>query len=260
MHYGIKGADPFRLIINTYTIMKLTGIVGTGTGKLGSSVFATIAGKQIVRQYQPNVSNPSTPGQVAQRAKMKLMSQVAASMSPVIAMKRIGLQSGRNIFIKKNFNLSSFNDETAEINLEGIQLTDGTGNALLFDKVWSGSGTNASVSIYPANIPADATAIVFACFKRSDDGSLTLVDSKVKQRDDEDVHWSEAVFTPGTTSVIMYVYYISATDARAKAKFASYNVKTALDMATLITTRTIDESDIRVSGTAGFITTQSQEP
>lgn len=260
MHYGIKGADPFRLIINTYTIMKLSGIVGTGTGKLGSSVFATIAGKQIVRQYQPNVSNPSTPGQVAQRAKMKLMSQVAASMSPVIAMKRIGLQSGRNIFIKKNFNLSSFNDETAEINLEGIQLTDGVGNALVFDTSWQGTGTNASVTVYPANIPADATAIVFACFKRSPDGSLTLVDSKVKQRDEEDVHWSEAVFTPGTDKVVIYVYYVSATDARAKAKFASYNVQDALELATLITTRTIDENDIRVSGTIGFISTQSTEP
>lgn len=240
--------------------MKLSGIVGTGTGKLGSSVFATVAGKQIVRQYQPNVSNPSTAGQVAQRAKMKLMSQVAASMSPVIAMRRNGLQSGRNVFIKKNFTQVSYQSDTAQVNLEGIQLTDGTGNALVFDVAWSGSGTNASVTVYPANIPADATAIAFACFKRSSDGSLTLVGSTVKERDDDDNHWSEALFTPGTDKVVIYVYYISALDARAKAKFASYNVQTALDLATLLATRTLDENDMRVSGTVGFISTQSTNP
>lgn len=240
--------------------MKLSGIVGTGTGKLGSSVFATIAGKQIVRQYQPNVANPSTPGQVAQRAKLKIMSQVAASMASVIAMRRVGLQSSRNLFIKKNFGLTSYQNNQAEINLEGIQLTDGTGNALLFDVTWQGTGTNASVTVYPANIPADATAIIFACFKRSDDGSLTLVDSKVKERNEDDVHWSEAVFTPGTGKVVIYVYYVSAIDARAKAKFASYNVQDALTMATLLTTRRIDETDVRVSGTSGFIATQSTEP
>ena len=54
--------------------MKLNGIVGKGTGKLGASVFAISGGEQIVRQYNPVVSNPNTDAQVAQRAKLKLMS------------------------------------------------------------------------------------------------------------------------------------------------------------------------------------------
>ena len=51
--------------------MKLVGILGSGSGKLGSSVFSTVAGETVVRQYQPTVANPNTEAQVNQRARMK---------------------------------------------------------------------------------------------------------------------------------------------------------------------------------------------
>lgn len=57
--------------------MKLNGLIGTGSGKLGSSVFAVRAGQQIVRQYQPIVLNPKTEGQVLQRARFKAAVQSA---------------------------------------------------------------------------------------------------------------------------------------------------------------------------------------
>ena len=103
--------------------MKLNGIAGSGTGKMGNMVFATRNGEQIVRQYQPNVSNPSTPAQVAQRAKMKLMSQLATVVAPVIAMPSQGLRSKRNEFTKENFGLTSFADDAAQIELNKVQLT-----------------------------------------------------------------------------------------------------------------------------------------
>ena len=83
--------------------MKLNGFVGKGTGKLGSSVFAVSGGEQIVRQYNPNVSNPNTDAQVAQRAKFKLMSQLAAVLAPGLAFKKDSLVSPRNKFIKKRY-------------------------------------------------------------------------------------------------------------------------------------------------------------
>ena len=82
--------------------MKLNGLLGTGSGKLGTSVFTTVKGTQIVRQYQPTVNNPSTNLQVSQRSRFKLVSQIAASMADVIAIPRNGIISSRNLFVKKN--------------------------------------------------------------------------------------------------------------------------------------------------------------
>ena len=107
-------------------IMKLSGITGKGTGKLGSSVFAVNSGEQIVRQYQPVVANPSTEGQVEQRSKLKLMSQLAAAYAPVLAFRKDGMKSARNLFISKNIANVSFEGETATINLPAMQLTAGS--------------------------------------------------------------------------------------------------------------------------------------
>ena len=81
--------------------MKLSGIAGTGSGKLGSQVYASVAGEQIVRNYQPKVSNPNTTKQVNQRSRFKLMSQLSAAMASVIVIPKEGMRSSRNLFSKK---------------------------------------------------------------------------------------------------------------------------------------------------------------
>ena len=76
--------------------MKLYGLFGKGSGKLGSSVFAISSGEQIVREYNPVVENPNTPAQVEQRAKFKLLSQLASDLASALAFKKEGLVSTRN--------------------------------------------------------------------------------------------------------------------------------------------------------------------
>lgn len=105
--------------------MKLNGIFGKGSGKVGSSVFAVSGGEQIVREYNPRVSNPQTEGQVAQRAKFKLMSQIAADLASVIAIPKEGLRSSRNSFVSKNIAFTSFNENTARVDALALQLTSG---------------------------------------------------------------------------------------------------------------------------------------
>ena len=105
--------------------MKLSGIFGKGSGKVGSSVFAVSGGEQIVREYNPKVSNPSTDAQVEQRAKLKLLSQIAAALATVIAFAKKGLVSARNLFISANYPLTSFEDNKAKILVEAIDLTGG---------------------------------------------------------------------------------------------------------------------------------------
>lgn len=41
---------------------------GNATGKVGNTVLSVLNGQQITRAYQPNVTNPKTPSQMAQRA------------------------------------------------------------------------------------------------------------------------------------------------------------------------------------------------
>ena len=60
--------------------MKVRGYL-KGKGKLGNIVCSTVAGETIARDYNPEVANPNTEGQVDQRARFKLMSQLSSIMA-----------------------------------------------------------------------------------------------------------------------------------------------------------------------------------
>lgn len=50
------------------------GVFGNAySGKVGNMVFSTLKGEQIVRAYQPNVENPRTPLQSAQRERFSMV-------------------------------------------------------------------------------------------------------------------------------------------------------------------------------------------
>lgn len=83
--------------------MKLTSIIGKGTGKLGGSVFAVSEGRQIVREYQPKVGNPRTEKQQEQRAKFSGLVLLAREFAP--SLMYLGRKAGvseRNEFVSRN--------------------------------------------------------------------------------------------------------------------------------------------------------------
>lgn len=135
------------------------------TGKLADVVMAVRNGEQVARKYQPIVFNPSTPAQVAQRAKMKLMSQLSAVMGDVIAIPRSGNVSSRNLFTKKNFALTRYSsaENQAEIELADVQLTAGV---LPMPQVYSMVvGDNAITVQMPVGmVPADINKVVYLAF------------------------------------------------------------------------------------------------
>lgn len=112
---------------------RLQGISGGLSGKTGSYTFRQSRGQTIVSQYQPMVKNPNSEGQQSQRAKFKLMSQLAAIMAPAFGTMNIGSRAGkmqptqRNAFMKVNMPLVEIddaNDEVvAKIPMEQIKLT-----------------------------------------------------------------------------------------------------------------------------------------
>lgn len=250
--YKPHGAVP-RICLNSSLYMKLYGISGKGTGKLGNSVFAIAKGEQIVRQYNPQVTNPSTEAQVNQRARLKLASSLTAAMRPVIAIPSEGLKSSGNLFIKKNFGLISALSGTAEIALENVQLTNGT-IAIPDIVVAGGQGQAVTVELESA-APVGIKRVVYAMFARMVDGSLSLIDSTIVETAGEGrIFAGELAAT--TSSIIVFAYGMQDNSESATAKYANLQVNDAVRIASLVATRTISADDYTftrtVSGTNGI--------
>lgn len=228
--------------------MKLSGMAGTGSGKLGSQVYAAVSGEQIVRNYQPKVNNPNTEKQVNQRARMKLMSQLSAAMASAIVIPKEGMKSSRNLFVKKNFSKTIAVEGQAFCFLEGLQLT--AGNAAL-PRVGMSRDDNEKLSIY---LNDDATAqvdrVVYNLYARSEEGDLMLINSVVVTDPGEDGDFITEV-DDYASDLYVYAYGMKDLNAKAKAKYGNYKVETGEDIAKLMMTRTLSMSDYQITETQG---------
>lgn len=230
--------------------MKLQGFSGTGSGKLGSSVFSVAAGQQIVRQYQPNVSNPSTLAQINQRAKMKLLAQLAAAISSVIAIPKKGLVSARNQFISKNFAATSAVSGTADINLPELQLTEGS--VTLPNVIATRQDGNAIAVNLEANASLIASRIIYVAFERANDGSLILLDSNIVENAGENGTFPSTL-AYSEKDVVVYAYGMIDANANATAKYGNYGVVSGEDVARLVATSTISTSEYNFTRTSGVM-------
>ena len=228
--------------------MKLSGMAGTGSGKLGSQVYAAVSGEQIVRNYQPKVSNPNTEKQVNQRARMKLMSQLSAAMASAIVIPKEGMKSSRNLFVKKNFSKTIAVEGQAFCFLEGLQLT--AGNAAL-PRVGMSREDNEKLSIYLTDdATAQADRVVYNLYARSEEGDLMLINSVVVTDPGEDGDFITEV-DDYASDLYVYAYGMKDLNAKAKAKYGNYKVETGEDIAKLMMTRTLSMSDYQITETQG---------
>lgn len=223
-------------------------MAGTGSGKLGSQVYASVAGEQIVRQYQSNVSNPSTTKQVNQRARMKLMSQVAAAMSEVIVIPKQGLKSSRNLFIKANFGYSYANAGEADATLVNFQLTNGN---IAIPDVTAERQANDILHLELAAAADNAVSrVVYCIFGKSTEQALMYLNSIVVTYPGENRTFPAD--TPNFSGdLIIYAYGMRDTSAKASAKYSDYAVATGEDLAKLLMNRTIAASDYQLTKTVG---------
>lgn len=257
---------PFYCFTNISIIMgKVTSLYGKTTGKIGSIVFSTSGGETIAREYNPHVANPNTIAQVNQRARMKLMSQLSASLSPVIAMTKDGLVSKRNKFVKLNFDNSYASQGIAQISYENVQLTEGstgfpqivvTAFETLVQDSW----------VYLASEPAaNITRVVYCLFEKTQENKLQYINSVIATvRYPQEVPGSifgiilpsmsidssgdEPVFTK---EYVIYAYGMADTSERATARYGNLNVQSASDIATLVGNRTISFEDFQFTQTRG---------
>lgn len=228
--------------------MKLVGILGTGSGKLGSSVFSTVAGQQVVRQYQPVVANPSTINQVNQRARLKLASQLAAAIAPVIAIPRQGMQTSRNLFIKRNFDFISANNGQAMISYENIQLT--TGNAGLPGIAVSRSQESGVVVSLQSAADSSVNRVVYILFKKTNEEQLQYIGSNIATvPGDAGNFQSSFAYTSG--ELIIWAYGMKDMNASARAKYGDYYAASGEDIAQLVMNRSLSAADYQFTGTRG---------
>lgn len=230
--------------------MKLHGIGGVGTGKLGSMVYSVRNGQQIVRQYNPIVANPSTAAQVEARSKMKLMSQLAAIVAPVIAINSEGLKSKRNLFISRNYPLAGYEDNTAQIDMAGVQLTK-SNTAFPDFEVDRSNGTSIAV-----HLSEDATnlfdRVIYCAVISQSDGSLRLWDDVlVTEAGTGGLFPAVLPYTPN--AIAIYGYGIRANNDDAKAAYANLKSGDAGKLAEILTSRNATLAAITISETKGCV-------
>lgn len=228
---------------------KSSSMWGKTTGKVGGLVYATAGGEQIVREYNPNVSNPSTEAQVNQRARMKLMSQLSATLAPVITMQKTGLVSARNQFTKRNFGYTYVSNGQAQISYENVQLTPG--NSALPRIIFEKAGAIRSLELEQA-ADASVSRVVWIIYRKTEEGKLQLVLSAIQNDPGSQgkFYW-ELPDNLADDNYVFYAYGMKDMNAKATAQYGELNVTTANDLATLVANRKISMTDYQFTQTRG---------
>lgn len=226
----------------------ISSYLGKARGKIGNIVVVTSGGKTIAREYNPSVANPSTVSQMNQRARMKLASQLAAALAPVIAIPKDGLTSSRNLFIKKNMDEIIANNSQAQIIYENIQLTNG--NASLPTITASRDAANKLTIQLQESAEAAVTRVVYIVYKKTAENTLQyLASSIVSEAGDNGLFPVELSNMAG--ELVIWAYGMKDMSASATARYGSYSVDNGEDLAKLIMTRSISAGDFQFTKTRG---------
>ena len=227
---------------------KVTSLNGKVTGKIGGVVYSTNAGAIIAREYNPNVANPNTSAQVDQRAKMKLMSQIAAALAPVIVIPKEGLKSSRNLFIKKNFDQATAHEGVAQITYENVQLTNGNaGIPAIYATRFPESGVQIQLA---ERCDASITRVVYIMYKKTSEATLQYVQSVIAEAPGADGTFpATMLYVEG--DLVLFCYGMKDLNTKATAKYSNYGVHNAEDIAKLAMTRNISYSDYQFTQTRG---------
>lgn len=228
---------------------KVTSLQGKATGKVGSMVYSVSGGQMIAREYNPNVANPNTVAQVNQRARLKLASQLAAALSPVIVMVRDGLVTPRSKFIKINMPYITGNNGTAQISYENVQLTEGT---IGIPNIEAERTDDSKIAVQLASDASAAVSrVVYVFYKKTNENQLQFVDSVIVTAPGDDGKFKgEIVDFEG--DVIIWAYGMKDRSASAAATYGNYQVNTGEDVAQLYMNRSLSTADYQFSKTRGI--------
>lgn len=227
---------------------KMTSLMGKVNGKIGAVVYSTTSGQIIAREYNPNVKNPNTISQVNQRARLKLMSQMAAIMAPVIVIPREGLKSSRNLFIKKNMDYCYASGGVAQITYENVQLT--AGNAVLPALNITRSEADGIKVALQSDASASVTRVVYCLYKKTSAATLQYIGSTIATQAGEGGLFP-ATFTNLAGDIVIFAYGMIDLNGAATVQYGNLNVKNAKDIAELAMTRKLASGSFQFTETRG---------
>lgn len=215
---------------------------------MGGAVFSMNAGECIAREYNPSVANPSTAAQVSNRAKLKLASQLAAIMAPVIAIPKEGLVSSRNSWISKNYRFFDANGGTAQVSYENLQLTNG--NSGIPSLSITRNASNVVTAALSEAAGSLVSRMVYVLFKKNVEAGLQYVGSVVQTTSGTGGTFSAELGT-ASGEIVVYGYGMKDNNAAATAKYGNLTINNAEDIAKLVYTRTINTQDFAFTATRG---------
>lgn len=228
--------------------MKLSGLLGTGSGKLGSSVFSVNGGTQIVRQYQPTVNNPSTDAQVENRSKLKLLSQLGAQVENVIAIRKKGMVSSRNGFTSANYDLTYVDQNEANIALEDIRLTDSS-------FALPGFQANRSGDFLHVELLEDASQVVdqvvWVILRRTETGYISANVSAIQSTAGADgLFATDLNKVEGDIAVLAYGIRYGSADA--KGKYENIIIEANSNVASVLASNEVPQTAASLTETRGL--------
>lgn len=217
------------------------------SGRVGGSVFAVRFGETIERQYNPYVANPKTVAQVEARAKMKLISQMAAVCAPVITIPRQGAVSSRNLFVKENYGLLGYSSDQATIALTSVQLTK---SVVALPPLQAAAYEGNLTAYIDARYTLDVNRVVFCLFQKQEDNKLRFVESLTATTYDPENGW-RVLFRNVSGTVVVYAYGIRDNTEAASVVFGNMEALTAETVARVVVSRVLTEADITLTETRG---------
>lgn len=234
---------------------KQTSLFGKISGKLGAVVFSTTAGETISREYNPHVANPNTDAQIDQRARLKLMSQISASLTQSLAYTKTGLISARNKFVKRNFANTYALDGYAQCSYENLQLTEGNlGLPGITMQAYIEEGQRVITGGFATAPASNINRVVWNFFSKTEEGKLSFISSViVTKRLDTSIgqyYVFDTIPIP-EGEIVVYGYGMIDTSESATAHYGELNVVSGSDLAKLVATRSISFSDYQFTQTRG---------
>lgn len=155
-------------------------------GKKAGIVTYQVGDTMLAREYVPHPANPRTERQVQQRAKIKLLSQIAAVFRPIIAIFPSSGKSSRAIFARLNYPKITASSTTADIDYTSVSLTDSSRpiTQVAKDIAFLPSGVRMLVGL-PEEPTEDIKRVFYYLFGKQDNGKLVFLDYYLSE-----IRWS----------------------------------------------------------------------
>ena len=188
------------------------------SGKTADVVMAVRNGVQLVRKYQPIVSNPNTAAQVESRAKLKLLSQLSAVMANGIAIPKNGLVSSRNQFTRLNYPALSYANNKASVAMASINLT---GSVVAFPAIEISERTETSFQVGLSRTSGDYDSVVYVFIAEDANGKYSFYDSKVVSEPGTGFRYFVTEDVNAALKLHIYAYGITVRDTAYRTTYGS---------------------------------------